>query len=250
MIEIILNEINKKIKENIPIQTEDQKNRMYKIINSNNPDFQMFGLKMKKKESIAKEIFKKYQGSYMDAIEIFKVLIRSNNEDEQVLGLLFLNNYKNQFNKEIIDIFHNEYSQYCSTWSLCDSTCIKVLGPYLNKKGNEKLAKITIEEWSNSKNIWIRRASMVILLKLIMLRKDFFISKEFMFELVEKMLQYTNEDYILKGIGWLLKTCSNYKPEIIIEYLNKNKGHLPRLVLRYASEKLSKDVRATILKKN
>ncbi len=108
---------------------------------------------------------------------------------------------------------------------------------------------MTIEDWSESNNIWIRRASMVILLKLIMLRKDFFISKDFIFELVEKMLQYKNEDYILKGIGWLLKTCSNYKPEIIIQYLKKNKQRLPRLILRYASEKLSKEIRAEILKK-
>ena len=249
MIEIILNEINKKIEQNIPELTKDQKIRMYKIINSDNPDFQIYGLKMKKKELIGREIFKEYQCSYRDAIEVFKILIRSNNEDEQFIGLLFLNNYKKQFNEEIINIFHHEYSQYCSTWSLCDSTCVKVLGPYLNKKGNEKLAKITIEHWSNSKNIWIRRASMVLLLKIIMLRKDFFISKEFMFILVEKMLQYTNEDYILKGIGWLLKTCSNYKPDIIIEYLKQNKQRLPRLVLRYAIEKLPDEIRVEILKK-
>ncbi len=79
MINTILNEIKKKIKENIPILTLDQKNRMYRIINSDNPNFQLYGLIMKKKESIAKEVFKKYNCSYKDAIEIFKILISSNN---------------------------------------------------------------------------------------------------------------------------------------------------------------------------
>ena len=138
--------------------------------------------------------------------------------------------------------------EYFDTWAITDTTMIRVLGPFLGKKGKDDLAKKTIEQWSNSKNMWIRRASMVILLKIIMLRKNFFISEEYVFSIVEKMLQY-NEEYIYKGIGWLLKTCSKYKPDVIIKYLNKNKKRLPRLVLRYASEKLPKDIRAELLKK-
>ena len=60
---------------------------------------------------------------------------------------------------------------------------------------------------------------------------------------------FFNEDYILKGVGWLLKTYTRYQPEVIIEYLNKNKKRLPRLILRYASEKLSKETRTELLKK-
>ncbi|GAJ20367.1 unnamed protein product, partial [marine sediment metagenome] len=74
------------------------------------------------------------------------------------------------------------------------------------KQSNEELAKKTIDEWSNSDNIWIKRASMVILLKITMMRKDF--SEDYVFELVEKMLKYSKANYIEKGIGWLLKTCS------------------------------------------
>ena len=79
-----------------------------------------------------------------------------------------------------------------------------------------------------------------------MIKKEF--NKEYVFGFVEKMLKYP-EDYIQKGVGWLLKTCSNYKPEIIFNYLMKNKERLSRLILRYASEKLSKEKRVSILKK-
>jgi 3-methyladenine DNA glycosylase AlkD len=65
------------------------------------------------------------------------------------------------------------------------------------------------------------------------------------------MVKYSDdsEDYIQKGIGWLLKTCSNYKPDIIFTYLMKNKHKFSRIVLRYASEKLPKQKRVEILKK-
>ena len=88
---------------------------------------------------------------------------------------------------------------------------------------------------------------MVILLKITMVRKDF--EEEYVFDLVEKMVKYSEANYIEKGIGWLLKTCSKYKPEVIADYLSKNKKNLSRLILRYASEKLHKEIRAEILTK-
>jgi 3-methyladenine DNA glycosylase AlkD len=62
------------------------------------------------------------------------------------------------------------------------------------------------------------------------------------------MLQYL-EEYIQKGIGWLLKVCSTYKPDVIFEYLEKNKRVFPKLILRYASEKLPKEKRTLLLTK-
>jgi 3-methyladenine DNA glycosylase AlkD len=93
--------------------------------------------------------------------------------------------------------------------------------------------------------MWVRRGSMVIMLKIIMIKKEF--NAGYVFELVEKMLKYP-EDYIQKGIGWLLKTYSKFEPETIFNYLFKNKAKFTRLTLRYASEKLPKEKREQLLK--
>ena len=77
-----------------------------------------------------------------------------------------------------------------------------------------------------------------------MIKKEF--NEDYVFELVEKMLRY-QEDYIQKGIGWLLKTCSKYNPDSIFNYLMNNKERFPRLILRYASEKLPEENRTKIL---
>ncbi|MBN1216028.1 MAG: DNA alkylation repair protein [Candidatus Lokiarchaeota archaeon] len=249
MINSILIEIKKRIEESIPSLSKEQKIRMYKILNSRNPNFKAYGIKMNVKELIAKDVYKEYSCSYLEGIQIFKELIKSNIEDEQFIGIYFLNNFKKQFNEVVINIIHDEYLKNCSTWSLCDSTCIKIIGPFLGKKENEELALKIIKKWSSSKNLWIRRGSIVILIKIVILKKDFFISKDYIFELVEKMLDSGDEDYILKGVGWLLKTCSNYKQTIIIEYLKENKNYLPQLVLRYATEKMPKNIRSEILSK-
>jgi len=247
MIDSIVKEILNLLLEKISQQSEDQKKRMYRILNPDTTDYVIYGVRMPEIERIVKSVHGKYDCSYDDAVEVFRKLTRTNVEEQKFAGFFFLNRFKKHFNEGTVDLIRKEYAEHCHTWSHCDSTCVRLLGPFLGKKGNEALAKKTIDEWSNSNKLWIKRASMVILLKITMMRKDF--DKEYVFELVEKMLQYSEANYIEKGIGWLLKTCSKYNPEAIIAYLLKNKKILSRLILRYASEKLPREKRADILNK-
>ncbi len=247
MIQKVVKEIRKLLLEGKSNLTEEQINRMYKIINPDNANYKIYGVRVATIDKIVKRVLDNYNCTYNDAVEIYKVLIRSNIEEEKFAGFLFLNRFKKFFTQNIIKLFHDEFIENCHTWSVLDSSCVRVLGPFLAKKGNEELAKRTINEWANSKNFWIKRGSMVLLLKIIMVRKEF--DKDYVYNLVEKMLEFSNENYIEKGIGWLLKTCSKYNPEVIIDYLSKNKKNLSRLILRYASEKLPKEIRAEILKK-
>lgn len=242
----IVEDLKKQLKDSDPHLTEEQITWRNKIINSDNPTSKGYGHKMADIEKIAKDIFNKYQGTYTEATEVFKSLFSSDIHEEKFIGAYYLNHFKKEFNEGTIKLFKDQYSKYCDSWGICDSSMIRIIGPFLGKKGNEKLAKETIEDWSESEVMWIRRASMVILLKIVILNKGF--DETYVFNLVEKMLKYS-DDYIQKGIGWLLKTCSNYEPDIIINYLEKNKKRLTRLILRYASEKLPKETRARILQK-
>ena len=246
MIDLIINEIKNHLKDNAPPLTKEQKSRMYKIINSDNPNFVGYGNKHSDIEKFVREIHNKFNLAYDGASKIFKSLIKSHIHDEKVAGIFLLNRFKKDFNEKTVDMFYEVIPKNFDSWAITDTTMIRGIGPYLAKSGNEKLAEKTIGIWSNSENIWVRRAALVILLKIIMVKKDF--NSDYVFKLIEKRRK-DPEDYIHKGIGWLLKTCSNYKPEIIFNYLMKNRERLSRLILRYASEKLSKERRVDILKK-
>lgn len=247
MIDSIVKLISSLLLKNTPQLSEDQKDRMYKILNPDISDYIIYGIRMPEIEKIVKSVHGKFASSYDDAVEVFKKLTRTNVEELKFAGFFFLNRFKNYFNEKTVDLIRKEYVVHCHTWSHCDSTCVRLIGPFLGKKGNEALAIKTINDWSESKNLWVKRASMVILLKITMMRKDF--DEDYVFELVEKMLKYSEANYIEKGIGWLLKTCSKYKPDLIFDYLLKNKNRFSRLILRYASEKLPKNKRDQILKK-
>jgi len=246
MIEKVIQEIRTYLNNNSPHLTDDQKSRMYKILNSDNPNFTAYGNKHSDIEKFIRELHIKFQLDYNLASEIFKILIKSDVHDEKIAGIFLLNRFKKNFNEDTVNMIHELVPYYFDTWAITDTTMIRVIGPFLGKKGNEELAKEVVIDWSTSDDLWVRRASLVISLKIIMIKKDF--SEGNVFELVEKMLG-SPEDYIQKGIGWLLKTCSKYNPNSIYNYLMDNKERLPRLILRYGSEKLPKEKRTQILKK-
>lgn len=246
MSEKIIKAIRDKLKETAPKLTREQEERRAKILNSTDPEFMGYGHKVADLEKLVRELQNSFESSYEEALEVFSKLMRSHVHEEKFAAFLFLNRFKRYFDEKIVHAFKEAISEHCDSWAVCDSSMIKVLGPFLAKEKNDALALKTIEDWSNSEEMWLRRASMVILLKITMIKKHF--DEAYIFSLVEKLLEHS-EDYVQKGIGWLLKTCSRYKPSTIERYLIKNKEKLPRLILRYASEKLSKESRAKILKK-
>ncbi|MFW9818913.1 MAG: DNA alkylation repair protein [Candidatus Thorarchaeota archaeon] len=243
MIRKITQEIIEDLKITAPKLTLEQKTRRNKIINSDNPNFISYGHKVSDIEKLTKACFNKFHPSYEDSLEVFKILVKSNVHEEKFAAIFFLNCLKVHFDESLIDIFENAFIDYCDTWAFCDTSCIRVLGPFLAKKFNQALAKLTLAKWSNSEYLWVRRASLVILLKIIMVNKDY--NDDYVYNFIEKLVE-DHEIYIQKGIGWLLKTCSKYKPNSIFNYLMSKRDNLPRLILRYASEKLSKERREII----
>jgi 3-methyladenine DNA glycosylase AlkD len=246
MIDKIISEIKAFLENNAAQLTKDQKSRMYKIINSNNPNFVGLGNKHSDIEKFVRKLHLQFDLSYNNASEIFNRLIQSNIHDEKMTALFLLNQFTKNFSEETIDMIKEVIPEFYDSWAITDTTMIRVLGPFLAKAGNEELAETTIKEWSHAENLWVRRAALVILLKIIMVKKEF--NSDTIFKLVDQMHE-DPEEYVHKGIGWFLKTCSNHNPEIIFEYLKKNKKHFSRTILRIASEKLPKDKRAEILKK-
>ena len=230
-----------------PLLSEDKKNRMYKIINPDIDTYVILGVKTADIEKVARDAQNKYTISFDQAKDVFKSLVRLDVEEYKFAAFFYLNRFKKHFDKNIPAFFRNEYFPYCHTWSSCDSCCIRVIGPFLGKEQNHSLSRKTIDSWSIDDSLWLKRASMVVLLKKIMIYKDF--DEDYVFKKVDNILKYSNENYIEKGIGWLLKTCSKYKPDIITDYLHTNKEKFSRLILRYASEKLPKEIRKKLLQK-
>ena len=101
-----------------------------------------------------------------------------------------------------------------------------------------------LKSFAKSDNRWMRRASAVTLI--IPARKGKFLSD--ILEIADILL-LDEDDLVQKGYGWMLKAASEANQKEIYEYVIKNKAIMPRTALRYAIEKMPKDLKSIAMAK-
>lgn len=68
------------------------------------------------------------------------------------------------------------------------------------------------------------------------------------FEIADILLT-DDDDLVQKGYGWMLKAASQAHPTAVYEYVVANKKTMPRTALRYAIEKMPKDMKSKAMEK-
>jgi 3-methyladenine DNA glycosylase AlkD len=99
-------------------------------------------------------------------------------------------------------------------WDSVD-TCVRFSGPYF-RKFPHLIADIT-GKWANSENFWFRRSALLFQLNY---------GKNTDFELLTKyinLMSDSNEFFIQKAIGWALRQYSKHCPEIVMNFVERNK---------------------------
>ena len=118
------------------------------------------------------------------------------------------------------------YFPYINNWDLVDVSSYKIVGPELLDSDRSVLYK-----WANSKNMWVRRISIVSTLHFIK-RGDL----TDCFALAEYLLD-DSHDLMHKAVGWMLREVGKQNIEVEKHFILKNYTKMPRMMLRYAIEK-------------
>lgn len=138
--------------------------------------------------------------------------------------------------KELFDLYIRRHDRI-NTWDLVDRSAPWVVGSYLIDKPRKILYKL-----AKSKMMAERRTAIVSTL--------FFIGKgdvDDAFKLAEIML-YDKEDLIHKANGWALRFAGDKDRKQLLKFLDKYAADMPRVTLRYATEKFDKKQREHYLK--
>lgn len=125
---------------------------------------------------------------------------------------------------EIVDWYLN-HLEGVNNWDLVDSSCYKILGPWLKDKD-----RTLLYQFAESSNIWENRIAIVT-------QKAFIKDKDFsnLFDIADKLYRHP-EEIVQKAVGWMLKEAAEHIPERIIEFVNKRPES--KLIRRIAFEKL------------
>ncbi len=149
---------------------------------------------------------------------------------------------KNQYTDETFYIFERWLKKYVTGWGDCDDFCTHAFGELLSQ--NNSLFNHVIE-WTNYPDFWVRRAAAVILIYPIKKGKFQDIDP---FIIADKLMQDSHH-LVLKGYGWMMKVLSSIQKDEVYRYLMINKNIIPRVSLRYAIEKFSKDEKVILMEK-
>jgi 3-methyladenine DNA glycosylase AlkD len=137
--------------------------------------------------------------------------------------------------------FEKWVDRYVTNWALCDTFCNHTVGTFVEMYP-EYLSEL--KRWAKSQNRWMKRASAVSLI--VPARKGKFLPD--ILEIAEILLP-DKDDMVQKGYGWMLKAASQAHQQAIFEYVMSKKAIMPRTALRYAIEKMPKDLRERAMAK-
>jgi 3-methyladenine DNA glycosylase AlkD len=202
----------------------------------------LHGLKSAVTERIGKEYFNKLKGKEKSEIfDLCEELWQSGYLEESGIACNWSYYIHKLYEAGDIKVFERWVTDYVSNWATCDTLCNHTVGTLIEMYP-VKIADL--KRWAKSPNRWMKRASAVTLI--IPARKGLFLKD--IFEIAGILLLDT-DDMVQKGYGWMLKAASEAHQKEVFDYVFKNKAIMPRTSLRYAIEKMPKELKTKAMAK-
>ncbi len=173
-------------------------------------------------------------------LDICGSLLEQHNWAMGVIAFDFAYRIKNQYDSNTYSIFESWLVKYVRGWGDCDDFCTHAFGELISQ--NTYLVQ-NIIPWTKREEFWMRRAAAVVLIPSIRHNKY----KEINPTVISDLIMKDSEELVLKGYGWMLKELSIKEPELVYNYLKKNKDDMPRVAFRYALEKMNHERKTELM---
>jgi 3-methyladenine DNA glycosylase AlkD len=172
--------------------------------------------------------------------QVLEELLRSRIHEARAMALV--NMVHQSKNKECFELYSRALLEFggIDHWDLVDLSAPYIVGDYLLKYKDK--AKV-LKEWILSDNVWVRRTAIVSCMHAIQQNE---------FDWILKMAPECLKDdhhYVHKAYGWMLRILGTKNEQRLKEFLDVNAGKMPRIMLRYAIEKMDQKDRKYFLSK-
>jgi 3-methyladenine DNA glycosylase AlkD len=233
---LIINTIRKELKQNSDPHTKTTGQNFFK------EKVKIYGVKTALVSKIGKAFDKEILA--MDKKAVFSLcdeLWQSGFMEESFIACHFAYLIRKNYETADFKVFEKWVNNYVSNWASCDTLCNHTIGAFVEMYPTHL---VNLKKWAKSENRWMRRASVVTLI--IPARHGKFLKG--IFEIADILL-LDSDDLVQKGYGWMLKAASESHQKEVFEYVMKNKAKMPRTALRYAIEKMPKNLKIKAMEK-
>jgi Predicted DNA alkylation repair enzyme len=232
----IISQIRAELEQNSDEEARASSNRFFK------EQIKCYGMKTPVARKIAKDYFKKV--SDKSKPEIFALcdeLLISDYMEEAFIAFEWSYYLKKQYEPEDFAVFERWVGDYVNNWAKCDTLCNHTIGTFIDMYPQYI---DSLKKWTVSDNRWYRRAAAVTLI--LPARRGDFLDDVL---LIADLLLTDEDDLVQKGYGWMLKEASKQHQQEVFDYVMRNKKVMPRTALRYAIEKMPKELKAKAMEK-
>lgn len=194
--------------------------------------------------ALARSIHERHRDRWSidDAMALADLLIVDRYLETKSIGIEVVARYRRAFTPRLLARWKRWLAANHSTnWATTDAMCGALVGPLL-VAFPERAAEM--RAWSQHRNMWVRRASIVGLIPLA--RKG--AALDLLYENANR-LHADHEDLIQKAVGWALREAGKADAVRLERYLLANGPSIPRTTLRYAIERFPTAKRRMILER-
>jgi 3-methyladenine DNA glycosylase AlkD len=192
------------------------------------------GLTAPQEKELARKYYPRVKGDLETALKVAQALIESGTLDEAQVGIRILGRMRRLLTPAHFDLL-DSWVDHLTNWANTDGLSTWLIAETVSKDPGLHRRLL---EWTESESRWRRRAAAVSLVPIA--RRGGMLAEALA---IADRLMEDGDDMVQKGVGWLLKEASREHPEEIREYLLRWREKASALTLRYASEKLPKDMR-------
>lgn len=182
-------------------------------------------------------VLRKLAKKYLDVnIKDIETLLHSEYHEIRLIALIMLINLykKEKQNKQALVNLYIDNADYINNWDLVDISAPNIVGDYVY---NNQTYLSIIYDLTKSKHLWKERIAIVSTQYLI---------KHGLYdptiEISEKYLTHPHH-LIHKAVGWMLRELGKKNIHELYRFLDKFASQMPRVMLRYAIERMDETQR-------
>ena len=178
-----------------------------------------------------KELLNQPDVSMRTVLEAIPLILKNGRYEEISIALLVLDGYSKQFTKKTFREVESLYKIGITNWAHADTLGMFILPKFLKRN---VISYSEMKSWLIAENKFQRRSVPVTLIKLLKTTNDF----GSLFDFIEPLVM-DSEREVHQGVGWFLREAWKLKHEETELFLMKWKDKTPRLIIQYATEKMT-----------
>lgn len=193
--------------------------------------YDAYGLSLDQLEEKVLDILEAETTTFDLILKTSMLLVKSPKYEETSFAILLTKAFAKDFTPAVFTEIEKWFANGITNWAHADVISGELLIVFLKKK----IVPLSgFETWRTAGNKFQRRAVPVTLIKMLKTTDNFLP----LFQFIEPLMDDAERE-IHQGLGWFLREAWKLQPEVTEEFLLKWKDSAPRLIIQYATEKMT-----------